>query len=279
MPLFVLLSGYTLYLTKPIYNGQWFLKKIYRLFLPIITWSTLLYFMQDFSFTGLKPSIAFPNSFLEFVKNLIKHPDWVFWFLWVIFVCMVIFFVTDKISHKFQPIFFVLIGVLLFMLPKTYLGIKDISVYFPIFVSGYYLSKYKEYVLKYLKFALLPAVVVYVVYVNQWTFDSSVIHKYILALTSIIIAYFIMILLRGSFFKDLLTYLGKNSLELYLCETICLNIGIGTGYLRIISIFISAFILSIMISTLLKSNKYTNFIAFGSFKKMSIFVDKKTKTA
>ncbi|APC41519.1 acyltransferase family protein [Clostridium estertheticum] len=286
MPLFVLLSGFTLYLSNPTYNFEWVKRKFYRLIVPLISWTLLVELMCNFQFTGLKPFTIFPNSFYEFAKKSILHPDWAFWFLWIIFIFMLTFYFIDKITKKYnsirqyQMIFLIFIVILVFKvfnLPQGYFGVADVLNYFPIFICGYYLSKYKDYIFKYVKYTLLPSALLWIVLLNKWDSNDSIAHKYIMAIVAMITVYCLVKLLE----KQLkwLTYFGKRSLELYVCESIFLNIGISSGYIRVISIFITATICSLLFARILKTNKYTNFIAFGSFKSENKFRIKKIVTS
>lgn len=273
MPLFVFLSGFTLYMSTPIYNSKWLKNKCSRLMVPLIFWTIIVELMSDFKFTGLKPFTAFPNTVSEFIKRTVLHPDWAFWFLWIIFVFMMIFFINDKLTRKlknvqrYQILFFALVEVIIIAIlkltKKDVFGLIQIQYYFPVFICGYFASKYKSYIYKYLKYAVLPAAILW-----SLLFYSSInedrIQKYILALSAIIVIYYFVTLLQK--YLRWLTYFGKISLELYTCESICLNIGFYNGYTRVISIFITATVCSILLSKILKISKYTNYLAFGTYK-------------
>ena len=275
MPLFVVVSGFTLYLSKPIYDFKWIKKKFYRLIIPLISWTVLVQLMCNFKFTGLKPFTQFPNSIYEFVVRTILHPDWAFWFLWIIFICMMTFYIANKIAEKYkkiqqyQVLLLILIGMALFKLlklPQSYFGINKVLYYFPMFVGGYYLAMYKDYIFKYfnyLKCALLPSALLWILFLTLWD-GNSIIYKYTIAIVSMFTVYILIKLLENHL--KWLSYFGKMSLELYVCETIFLNIGIDNCYIRVISIFITAIICSLLFAKILKINKYTNFIYFGSYK-------------
>jgi len=281
MPLFILLSGFTLYISTQSYDFKWVKNKIYRLIIPLISWTVIVQLMSNFKFTGLKPFTEFPDSIYKFIKLSIMHPDWAFWFLWVIFVFMMIFYVINKISRKYmivqkyQPIFLVIVEAILIVLPKSHFGINYVVYYFPIFVCGYYISKYKDYILKYFRYALVPSILIWALLVNNYSNSkSTIVYKYVIAFSAMIAIYYF-----AKFFEKRLKwmiYLGKNSLQIYVAESICLNIGIGSGYIRVISIFVTATFFSILITEILKANKYTNLVAFGSHKKENNVKIKKT---
>lgn len=271
MPLFVILSGFTLYMSKPRYDLQWIKNKVFRLIIPLITWTVIAQLVNGFSFTGLQPHLSFSTTVIGFVKRSVVHPDWIFWFLWIIFVYMVIFLVVNKITDKigllkkYQIVIFAVVWGILYVLPDNFFGIGLIFYYFPIFVAGFYLSKYKDKFIRYWKFAAIPAAVMWVLIVNMRNAESSIWFKYGLAVVSMITVYSIVKLIER--YIKWFAYLGKISLELYVCQIICLNIGISTGYIRVASIFVTATIISIALTKLLKTNWLTDLIAFGSVKK------------
>lgn len=284
MPLFILLSGFTLYLSKPKYNMGWLRKKFSRLMIPLISWTIIVELMCNFEFTGLKPFTKFPETLYEFINYTISHPDWAFWFLWVILACMLIFYIfnstlgKNKILKKLQIVYLILIGIILFKLPnQRYLGLSSISYYFPIFVCGYYISKYRMHISQYSKYAFLPSAVVWISYANSWNFWNSIASKYVIAVAAMISIYCIVSVFEN--YLKWLTYFGKRSLELYVCESIFLNIGISNGYIRVISIFITVTCLSLLTAKILKTNRYINLIAFGSHGRENFFSIKEESTA
>ncbi|MDP4145752.1 MAG: acyltransferase [Bacillota bacterium] len=278
MPLFVLLSGFTLYISTSNYNFNWVKKKFYRLIIPLITWTIITEFMSNFNFTGLKPFTYFPDSVYQFIKTSVAHPDWVFWFLWTIFIFMIIFYLVNKVSNKYsivnkyQIACFIIIEMILLMLPKEYLGLRKICYYFPMFICGYYISKFKNYVFKYLKYVAVPSIIIWVLFADKWgsdviKFNFTIIYKYIIAFAGIISIYFVVRLFKN--YLKWLAYFGRNSLELYLCESVFLNIGIKSGYIRVISIFITCLFFSLLSAKILKINKLTRFFAFGAYKNIN----------
>lgn len=95
MPLFILLSGYTLYLSNPKWDSQFIIKKVKRLLLPTIVWSYLLYFARNISFTGLYV-VNFPNSLWLYTRQFLLHPDALIWFLYIVFLCILFFILVKR---------------------------------------------------------------------------------------------------------------------------------------------------------------------------------------
>ena len=267
MPLFMLLSGYTLYLSNPKYDATFIIKKFKSLIIPTIVWSYLLYFMKDFTFTGLSV-VNFPDGILEYTKRLILHPDLLVWFLYVVFVCTFIFYIGKKFFSNQLLAYLIIVTIILELLPFSALGIWRIKLHLPIFIAGYYIAIYKDVFFKCLKYTLAPCIVFYILMASKWSFSSSKTFQWLISFAGITIIYYIVKIIRIREINKALSYLGKYSLEIYLFQSLVLNIGIGNGTIRILSIFISASVLSIIFAYLTKKNTYTNAVLYGRFKWM-----------
>lgn len=81
------------------------------------------------------------------------------------------------------------------------------------------------------------------------------------------IIYQIVIRINSSFISNVLAFFGRYSLEIYLCQCLCLNIGVGTGTIRIITILISATIISILLSIITNHIYPLKLILYGKLKK------------
>lgn len=271
MPLFMLLSGYALAQYTKKYDFKFLLKKIRRLLFPTIIWSYLIWSVRNFNFVGIKEFILFPDSFIEYTKTLFYHPDIIIWFLYVIFIFDVLFITQKKINKKSDIYIDVLISVLFYMilklLPTANFGIYNLQTYFPIFAFGYYLNK--DYLKKISWKCTLICLVVYLLLLFNYA-DTFLINKpvyYIISFAAITIIYQIVIRIKDYKICNILKFFGKYSLEIYLCQCVCLNIGVGSGYLRVLTIFVSATTISILLSIL--TNKITplKFLLYGKLKK------------
>ena len=102
MPLFILLSGYTLQLSDQRHEQEALAgrlrNKFFGLIYPTVVWNYLIWAVRNFSFVGIKPFISFPDNFLEYTKLLLKYPDYVIWFLWCVFFCTLIIWLGRRIS-------------------------------------------------------------------------------------------------------------------------------------------------------------------------------------
>ena len=101
MPFFILLSGYT-----SIYSDRFNLKnKILRLIYPTYLWTLMIYWLKDLKFTGLLPSVTFPETFKEYFKMILLRPDYVIWFLYVVFISALLVWIGKKIAGKYKLLF------------------------------------------------------------------------------------------------------------------------------------------------------------------------------
>lgn len=65
--------------------------------------------------------------------------------------------------------------------------------------------------------------------------------------------------------RGTLIFFGKNSLQFYLCQCVCLNIGIGEDGVRIISIFIITTVISSFLVLITLKFKFTRALLYGTF--------------
>ena len=234
MPFFMILSGYALEKYTKNINYKTIIKKFNRLIIPTFIWSFIIYFMRDFSFVGIKPFIFFPDDKFVFIKTLFIYPTYIIWFL--------------------------------FQINSDKYGITTIKYYFPLFSLGYFVSPYKDKLLSNLKYMFIPGIIIYILLFKYFTYGYSVnIINYIIAISATIILWTIVEFINLPKIKIILSKFGEKSLEIYLCQCICLNIGFGKGNIRIISIFISATIISYLLSYITTNNKYLR-ILYGSYK-------------
>lgn len=272
MQLFVILSGYSLYMYTKSYDKNFIFKKFTQLILPTYVWSYIIYFVKDFNFVGIKPFIHFPDSLAKYTKTLILHPDFIIWFLYIIFLSIFIIYIVKYASKQNEKIFnFFIISALIitFILPTSvnqYFGIYKFKIYFPIFILGYFLAECNIEKCKYLKKFFLPSVLIYFLlfkYYKVFSMDSTLIY-YGISFSAIIILYNIALYIsKSQFVTNILTFFSVYSLQIYLLQCICLNIGIMTGTVRIISIFIFATLISSLLAYLINKSNIANLLLFG----------------
>lgn len=269
MPLFVVLSGFVLAQYTKKYDCKFLLKKVMRLLYPTILWSYLIWLMRNYNFVGIKEFIPFPNSFIGYTKNLFFHPDFVIWFLFIIFVYDVWFFLLKKINNKNDMYLNIILSILFYLIlciiPVSNFGVYNIHKYFPLFAFGYFLDTkcLKKISLKYSAILLIMYLILLFNFPDTYLFNYPVF--YLMSLLAIFIIYQIVIRIRKFRIINVLSFLGKYSLEIYLCQCLCLNIGIGSGYLRVATIFISATTISLLLSIFTNKITILRKILYGKF--------------
>ena len=270
MPLFMLLSGYTLSMSKKPFDQKFIISKLKSLIYPTVIWSYLIYFVRDFSFVGIEPFIKFPDSVGEYTKAFLVNPDFVIWFLYIVFLCDMVVFVGKKFFDKYINVYFLIAIALVEVLPVSVFGVLLLKVHLPFFIGGYLIQKHKQVFFEYLRYALLPAIVAYVyMMVSNWPYLSSRPFQWAFAMVALPIVYYIAKNVRIKPIEKSLTFFGRYSMEIYLCQCLVLNIGIGTGYMRIVSIFISATALATLLAYYSKNNKYAAALLYGAYPSKS----------
>lgn len=272
MPLFMLVSGYSLYKYTKKYDITFLKRRFFRLIIPTIVWSYLIYFVRQFNFVGIKEFILFPDSLIEYTKILFWHPDFVIWFLYIVFLSTIIIFMQRKLInekyHKISILITIIIAIIIYLIPKDNFGIGRLQIYFPIFALGYYVGMYFEKIKKYLKYLMLPSIIVYFLTFPIYNvIIDNIIIFYLISISAIIILYNLLQMLKNTKIIEVLGYFGNKSLEIYLCQCLCLNIGIGTGTIRIITIFITATLISLILTNVSNKFYFTRLILYGKFRK------------
>ena len=268
MPLFMLLSGYALHRYTKKWDAKFLKKRFLRLIIPTIVWSYIIYFMRNFDFVGIKEFVVFPDTVLNYTKALVLHPDFIIWFLYIVFLCDIIFFIQNKIikdKHDILSISItILVAVLLFIIPDNNFGISRLKIYFPIFSLGYYVSKYSNVIMKYLKFMLIPSAILYLFLFPKCNIPiDNVCMYYLISISAIIIIYNLVTWIKVEAIYKFFAFFGKYSLEIYLCQCICLNIGLGLGMLRATTIFITATTISVILAKLTNKSNIMKLLLYG----------------
>ena len=76
------------------------------------------------------------------------------------------------------------------MIPKDNFGIGRLQIYFPIFALGYYVSIFFEKIKKYLKYLMLPSIIVYFLTFPIYNvIIDNIIIFYLISISAIIILY------------------------------------------------------------------------------------------
>lgn len=281
MPMFFFLAGITLYLGIPskekITLGLIWIK-FKRLIIPTFVWNIIIYLMKDLWFVGIQPFITFPDNLVDYLVKLVYLPTYVIWFLYVLFVyTMIVFLVKKFIKERYQILFILLLFPILYIFRTGIFGLSYIGNYYIYFTAGYLFSNYN--LLK--KYNLLAKIsvgfvicVFFMVCIPNFM-NINIIIKVAGLLKTIFIALAIILIMWicvektinavPKVIKGTLMFFGKNSLQFYLCQGVCLNIGIGSGGVRIISIFIITTVIACFLVLLTLKFKFTRAVLYGSF--------------
>ena len=141
MPLLFMLSGYSAGYSYPIDNlSQFIKKKVWRLLVPYIAWTTVYYILECiFLFEDMQKGVI--GLFLEYLSSA-------FWFLRELFLFYVIIWIIGMVKKRFEIDFFEIDSVILsiimiplvFVCSKISIFSKSLSVYYYVwFVIGYML--------------------------------------------------------------------------------------------------------------------------------------------
>lgn len=287
MPLFMLVSGYAAgYSTKLFQDGGLSVhirKRSLQLLLPWLSWSILSYFLINRSI----------DNFIDYFLYAIYHMESIFWFLFSLFIidvmCSIALYTTRRLlGVKKYALFTLLIGLqcmllllVAYMTQLTFLGIKYTLYYLPFFLSGFLLKKYnffgksskiKEYVLGVL-------LIVYMLLIGKYTIYTMPDSSYFIllrifisfAVCLVIFAFFYNITSGYNGLDRVLAYASSHSLELYVVQCLVLpfvsvkSVDLNTidGYgLACLYFFLVSFF-SVLIISVINSNKLTRIILFG----------------
>lgn len=158
MPLFMCLSGYTLYLKKCNYSLRWIKKRVISLYVPFLTWSII--------------QSVFDNSNV-FYENIIKKILYVengLWFLVVLAEINLIVFIIEFLKKRTKvesDIMYVGTALFLMCLPIKECGVGLLKFHFVYFLIGFLTPKYIMHVRK-VKLLCIMSVCFYCVLVLGW---------------------------------------------------------------------------------------------------------------
>lgn len=268
MALFMLIAGYLFGMTiveKQKINLRTIKKKIKVYIWPTIIWSYIVFLMKDLHFTGIQPFIQLPDSVSQFTMLLLKDPGYIIWFMWTLFVCEVVLMFVYKYFRKNILSVCLIVEVLFILLPQNYYNMFNISYFFPFVCLGseLYLNKislHKEMLKKVIAilamvYILLKVLTVMMADIKMIDVDGIILRymyklcntylmRYVLAFMCCAILLYIV--KENVFSKKIVqffSYIGKYSLEYYVCQLLCMNItfSIQNTTLKTIVIFINAF--------------------------------------
>lgn len=280
MPLFMLVSGYFFYFSiqKHTYKDV-FIARVKQCILPILT------------LTIVSSIVLFKFSPSQFLSGLIGDN---YWFLWVLFFLSILFLFINKVKITLPLCIALYIST--FFWPSLWL-LEYVAYMFPYFATGFLFNKYhigermsyNSLVIMTIISGSLYFVLCMMmrrdtfIYWSHYSVLEEGLHQLLIdiqrTLNGFCGSFFIMGALKliygalHSIVADILTYMGRNTLQLYMISTFpvffIIEIHYAQGhvnYLLSIGSFILVTLLSIGVIEILKKNYLTNFFFFGQGK-------------
>ena len=283
MTSFILCSGYIL--SRSVQRKRSFSigKKAKHLVIPTFVWSIILWAISGWEFVGIKWYFNFEAyNLFQYVKMLMINPTYVIWFLWVIFVLTCItslaWYLTNwiykqKSENKNRVIVEVSL-MILFLLTlssikwNAYMGIQSINYYYIYFVCGWAVGYINDKKVIHGLVLIVTSLCMMIKIAYYFGIVSYNVDSWLLIGIIYLISYYIVKFQENAiikFVKNIVSWFGQNSLSIYLCQTTCLNIGIGTGWFRVFAIFVTATTISVIMTILIKKVKPLSIVLLGDF--------------
>lgn len=294
MPLFMLISGYVTRFSKQVDSG--------RALCGYLGKRSLSYLLPWVVFTFLVRGVIMgQESFLD-IKYLVYHMDSGYWFLFSLWTIAVIFgisqFIAEKLFKKdalklLATLGFcavgagVLVGIAVVM-GLSFLCVKLTLYYIPFYLAGFLYGKVQGSVKDNSKFSVVCEIAVaisllaYILLITRNnTFESEDtifgigLRAFISLAGCISVCGLVSKIVKGGAVSKALSYIGSNSLEIYLVHYIFLSllqltiippITTISGIALVVANFLITTILTLGFSKLLSSNKYLKFFLFGKKK-------------
>ncbi|MFT5387302.1 MAG: fucose 4-O-acetylase-like acetyltransferase [Candidatus Omnitrophota bacterium] len=239
MPIFFLLSGYTLVFSLQKRSLlQVVVSRCRTLFIPFISWS-ILGTLSLFLLGGLGGQGFVLNTLPKyFLNDLILDP--LLWFLITLFVSSLILVASINLEKRVGLVAHVFVYLLVISIPlHTFLSIYYIKWFYPFYVLGYFLHRYKvclssimvRNILFVLSLVTLTSLLSFwhrddFVYVNtmSFAFDDlfsetfTYIYRYAVSIFGIVVFGFVCLYLSKTKIQNGLVVLGVYSLDVYLIQ-------------------------------------------------------------
>jgi fucose 4-O-acetylase-like acetyltransferase len=270
IPLFMFLSGYIAY-GRPINLS----KKFTSLVIPFITWYMLLFLIYQ-TYKSV--------SFTDYIMRLVKSPDYGLWFLWVLFINFSLIKLCTRVP-RYKDLLIILGIILIRFVPVNILGIGLAKWHFTFFAMGYLISKHRDKLLRFQRPVSMLAIIFFPILVSQWyrvqeplffpvikqLFNTYhlrgsgyilALYTYTVPLLGITMAFLFIYFLSKSSLQGVLSKLGMLSLEIYVLHQNLL-FGLGFGIVIVMSKFLIALLMSLVISVILKKFTVLSWLLFG----------------
>lgn len=248
MPLFMFISGYLAYgsikrrsLTKNLQS------KIKTLLIPYVVWTVILTIANMLLVFLSKREFNFIEFGRMLIHNLFLNPS--IWFLYVLFIFYIMLYMTVFLQKNSTNWAFFVIPILIFFIPfETTFGTHYIQFFYPFFLIGYLISKYRlsNFLTsknKYKVVFFLSLLVIYLlliicweksdyIYINLMELNvnsgiliglGDVIYRYTIAFTGIAIVMLFSSWVTNPKSVSFLESVGRSTLQVYLIQTLTVS--------------------------------------------------------
>ena len=235
MPLFMYLSGYTMYYTLPHLNsgGEYFQfvkKKAFRLLPPLVLFG-LAIGIGKYTFSGFMTVDGVPQfSYYEFLKIIIEPTISFASSIWYIYVLFLFYLVIPPLISLFRDkiIYILGLGILIhYWMPTHFIAVDSFNEYLLYFSIGMISVKYRGQIVKYFDkyiygFLFLFLISFSLLYTGMGNYDS----KTIISLLSIPAVH--SIIRKRAFIENkYLSEYAKYTFVIYLLNTIFIGLAKG----------------------------------------------------
>lgn len=272
MPLFMFLSGAAAaYSLRPM-NWTFLNRKFKMLVIPFVAWYLVGFFLTNAHLT---------TTFGSYIHKLVVSPDNGLWFLWVLFLNFCCLAFIKKISGKLNLYSYLIVWLAIMSIPTGKYGIGLVKWHLPFFLIGYLLFVYRNSLIKYSKVALYFCAATFPLLVATWHrlyypslvtdtnarliyhhLDSisiggfltlnaaqifTLLYAYLVAFTGIGFVYWFFKLSVSKHVYGIFGFLGIYTLDIYASQMYFFKYAFGTSWVAIISGFIIALIMSLLL--------------------------------
>ncbi|WP_440950022.1 acyltransferase family protein [Methanosphaerula subterraneus] len=272
MPLFMFVSGFLALHRIENVNLSFFKRKIQQLVVPFASWYLIGYGILILRDSLNHSHLSIPINFGEYIFRLIINPDWGLWFLWVLFLNFVVIAVALKYERYFGILVIPLAIVIINLIPVGSCGIGLLKWHLLFFSAGYLVSRYRNLLTaqSHLLFSFSALFPLYAFYwkriwsdeyhhvitmiptLEKWgvlTIALIKIYNYTIPFVGIIFSFLLIEKIQRfvSVFNPI-CWLGTVTLDIYVSHQLFLRLGLGEGYLYIVSSGLIALFLSLLLS-------------------------------
>jgi len=247
-----------------------------------------MYYMRNFDFSGLIYfGPLFEAGIFHFLMYCFLLPWISLWFLYVLFIFYALLLILQIIEKKIGMIIYVIVFLLLQFIPLSpyaAFGLYQARWLCMFFFGGYLISIHKDKIpnikLVYkliiiFSFPLLFTIYYSLIKVPMWLYSypytiysSAVLaFRYLLAWSGIAATWLIISSIRNANILKPLSYIGLFTLDIYVIHLMILRLGIGEGYIKVLTVTVFAIVISLIISWLIRKSETLTLIFFGQYKR------------